>query len=268
MWIWWIVSLVILIACIFFSYKLIVSSFDFLPPGKKLFPLLKNDKVPLEESFPSDTQKTGVKVNETQAFYDIQLSRLEKRLIAVEELLSSGKPVATKSTVNEEEDWKEMYYEENEAKQKVENELDITFQQLEEAHKKIQTLESNNSRWTALQSDYDARLASLQTKQETIDLMQRKLDAAKEREQELEKLLAGEIAIKNQHSSYESDYLHLQSELKDLKRQVVLMTEKEHSQDQKLRRLNELESKLALQDEEKAKKIAELGVLIKNNKMF
>ncbi len=38
MWIWWIVSLIILIACIVFTYRMIVSSYDFLPADKKYLP--------------------------------------------------------------------------------------------------------------------------------------------------------------------------------------------------------------------------------------
>ena len=37
MWIWWIVSLIILIACIIFAYRMIVSSYEFLPVDKRYF---------------------------------------------------------------------------------------------------------------------------------------------------------------------------------------------------------------------------------------
>ena len=37
MWIWWIVSLISLIACAIFAYRMIVSSYEFLPADKRYF---------------------------------------------------------------------------------------------------------------------------------------------------------------------------------------------------------------------------------------
>ena len=273
MWIWWIVSLIVLIACVIFVYRVIVSSNDFLPPDKKLFPRYKktvaSDNASTAQqdaikAFKNKTQSTG----ENTSFYEIQFSKFQKRLKALEDQYSTQQQQVNIQPKEDEEDWKEMYYEENEAKQKIENELDETRQKIEEAEYKLISIEENNHKWIALQSDYDARLNDLQSLQNNIDLMQRQLEAAAEREKELEEILLSEITIKKKYSQLESDYTSLQSETEDLRRQVVEMSSKERHLEVRLARLNELESKLALHEEEKAKMISEMESMVRENKMF
>ena len=273
MWIWWIVSLIILIACFIFAYRMIVSSYDFLPTDKKFSLGFKKD-APSQNSTPAQQEVIRSLRNKLQSvedntsFYEIQFSKFQQRLKALEELYNTQQQPMNHQPKEDKEDWKEMYYEENEVKGKLENELDQTRQKLEEAENKLNSVEENNSQWTRLQSDYDARLNDLQSMQNNIGLMQRQLEAAAEREKELEQILLSEIAIKKKYSQLESDHLRLQSETEDLRRQVIEMNQKEKDLGARITRLNELESRLAIYEEEKAKMISDLELMVSQNKMF
>jgi predicted nucleic acid-binding Zn-ribbon protein len=126
--------------------------------------------------------------------------------------------------------------------------------------------DQNKSEWNALKSDYDARLNDLQSMQNNIELLQRQLEAAAIREKELELSLVSEINAKKQFSQLESVNARLQSENDDLRSQIVQIHEREKELAGKLSRLNELESRLAIYEEEKAKMIASLEMMVNQNK--
>jgi hypothetical protein len=273
MWIWWIISLIVLIACFIFAYRMIVSSYDFLPTDKK-FPLDfrkdssgKNPTLAQQELIRSLKTKLQT-VEDNSSFYEIQFSKFQQRLKMLEEQYNSNLQQSAHQPKEEEEDWKEMYFEENELKEKLENELDEANQKLEEAEKKLSSIEANNSQWAMLQSEYDTRLNDMQSMQDNISLMQRQLVAAAEREKELEQILLSEITIKKKYAQLESSHLSLKSENEDLRKQLVVITQKERDLESRVARLNELESKLAIYEEEKAKMISDLESMLTQNKMF
>jgi chromosome segregation ATPase len=269
MWIWWIISLVVLIACFIFAYKVIMSSYDWLPADKNNFLSFKKTPSSQSASGPPeaiwDLKNKLRKVEENSSFYEIQFSKMQERIKALESQyeLSQQQVLPQK---NEEEDWKEMYYEENEVKEKLENELDLAHQKLEELQKQLDDADQNKSEWNALKSDYDARLNDLQSMQNNIELLQRQLEAAAIREKELELSLVSEINAKKQFSQLESVNARLQSENDDLRSQIVQIHEREKELAGKLSRLNELESRLAIYEEEKAKMIASLEMMVNQNK--
>lgn len=273
MWIWWIISLIILIVCFIFAYRMIVSSYDFLPTDKK-FSLGLKKETPSQNSTPAQQEAIRSLKNKLQSvedntsFYEIQFSKFQQRLKALEEQYNSQQVYNNHQPKADEEDWKEMYYEENEVKEKLENELDATRQKLEEVENKLNSIEENNSQWAGLQSDYDARLNDLQSMQNNIGLMQRQLEAAAEREKELEQILLSEITIKKKYAQLDSEHRALQSENEDLRKQVIEMNQKERDLEVRITRLNELESKLAIYEEEKAKMIADLELMVSQNKIF
>jgi chromosome segregation ATPase len=272
MWIWWIISLLVLIACFIFAYKAIVSSFDFLPADKRSIFFFKKD-IPIESSPVRseamwDLQKHLQKVEENSSFYELQFTKLQERLKALEAQLENQPQKQTHLKKEDEEDWKEMYYEENEAKEKLENELDTTRQRLEEVENKLNFIDENNTKWNSLQSDYDARLNDLQSMQNNLGLLQRQLEAAAAREKELELSLLAEIKTKKQYAQMDSNYARLKSENEDLKRQIAALNKKEREMQSGISRLKELESRLATYEEEKAKMIANLQQMVNQNKIF
>lgn len=269
MWIWWIISLVVLIACFILAYRVIVSSYEFLPDdGKNFLRFRRNNSS--EESAKNDliweVRNKLQKMEENSTFYEIQFSKLTERLKALEQLNQQSQLLLQEK--GDEEDWKEMYYEENELKEKLENELDEVKQKLEEATAKLNSLEENNSRWAGLQSDYDARLNDLQSMQNNIGNLQRQLEAATGREKELQQSLLQEVMIRKQNTELQNAQARLQSENDELRRQIVEMNQKEKSREGDITRLNELESKLLLYEEEKAKMIADLEQMFNQNKLF
>jgi chromosome segregation ATPase len=269
MWIWWIISLIVLIACFIFSYKVIMSSYDWLPADKNNFFSFKKTAASQTTSPRSEAiyeLKSKLKqVEENSSFYEIQFSKMQERLKALEGKYESSQQLIL-SKNDDEEDWKEMYYEENEVKEKLENELDQTIQKLEEAESRLREIEENHSSLNALKSDYDSRLNDLQSMQENIGLLQRQLEAAAAREKELELSLVAEINAKKQFSNIESINAQLKSENDDLRNQIVETHNKQKEMEEKISRLNELESRLVLYEEEKAKMIASLEMMINTNR--
>ena len=258
MWIWWIVSLIILIFCIIFAYRMIVSSYEFLPVDKRYFlGFFKNAAHTETASLQKDSLKVIKNqlqsVEDNNTFYQIQLSKFQQRLKILEDLNTSKVTPEIVHKPKDEEDWKEMYYEENEIKEKLENELDITKQMLEEAENKLKDSLENSLRQVQLQNDYEARLHELHSLQNEIELLQHQLIASTEREKELEQLLLSEITIREKYSVLQKEYVQLQSEADDLRRRIVELNRKDMNLEMRLAHLGELESKLAICEQEKSK---------------
>ena len=268
MWIWWVISLAVLIASFIFAYRMIVSTYDYLPEGKKHLLVFRKNHV-AETSFVKGEMIRDLKcklqeMEENGSFYEIQFSKLQQRLKTLEVQQMNQQQHA--STTDEEENWKDLYYEENESKAKLENDLDSALQKFEEAQNKLKSLEENKSATIALQSEYDARLNDIQSMQENIGTLQRKLEAATEREKELELLLVAENHIKNQYEQLKRDFTRLQMENDDLRKQVVEADGREKDFEKNMAHMNELESKLSLYEEDKSRMIATLEQMVYQNK--
>ncbi len=231
MWVWWIISLIILISCIIFAYKMIVSSYEFLPADKRLF-FRFNKNPTVSTNFPDNPDALKILRNKVQhvedntTFYHIQFSKFQDRLKVMEEKIAMApQKINTPATGNvgfeDEEDWKELYYEENSKKELLENELDFTKQALEEAQNKLTQTEGKTERWTQLQSDYELRLNDLQSMQNEAMLLQKQLDASIGREKELEQLLLSEITMREKFALLQKEYTQLLSENDDLRRRSV-----------------------------------------------
>ena len=271
MWIWWIISLIVLIACFIFAYKMIASSYESMPSGKKNFLRFNKSTNATSEGRTEiiyELKSHLKKMEENASLYEIQFSKLQQRLKVLEGEKEKRQLVETVAQTDPKEDWKEMYYEENEAKEKLENELDITRQKLEEVEMAIASFRENQSNITNLQSNYDARLNDLKSKQEHIDLLQRKIEGAREREKELQHSLQHEINSKKQLSNIGSENARLKSENDELRRQLVELDKKEKELRLRIGRVSELESKLFIYEQEKAKMIANLENMVKQNKIF
>lgn len=227
MWFWWILSLVILIACIIFAYKMIITSYEFLPADKKFFfRFNKNQSSPDFGDTPDSLKILRNKVQHVEdntTFYHIQFSKFQDRLKVIEDKVAmhsqkGGSPLTATASYEEEEDWKELYYEENAKKEQLENELDFAKQALEETEYKLSEMESKTDSSTQLQSDYELRMKDLQSLQnETLNL-QKQLEASLQREKELEQLLMSEITMREKYSILQKEYTQLLSEADDLRR--------------------------------------------------
>lgn len=270
MWIW-IISLIVLIACFIFAYRMIVSSYELLPTDKK-FSMGFNKSNSSDDSFREETLrnlKNKLKsLEDNTSFYEIQFSKFQQRLKALEEGGSNQTETVNSKQKENEEDWKEMYYEENDAKAKLENELDALKEKLEGAENNLLEVEENKKEWAGLKSNYDSRLHDLQSMQNNIEVLQRKLEAAANREKELEQLLLVEINIKKQYERLQTEHTQSKIEIEDLKRQLIEMSKREAEMEFRSAHLKELESRVAIYEEEKAKMISDLELMVSQNKMF
>lgn len=271
MWIWWIISLVVLIACFIFAYKMIMSSFDFLPADKKSdFLRFRNRydaKADAEKNeLVWDLRNKLQKMEENATFYEMQFSKLQQRLKTLEE---NTRPAAEEVELEEEEDdWKEMYYQENEEKQKIENALDEANQKLENTETELKELAAERQQWAVARSEYDARLRDIQSMQNELGLLQRQLEASEARAKELEQFLARETAQKEQLTHWQNEFVKIRDENEELKSHLLEMSRKQGELETAAARASELESKMHLYEEEKAKMLADLERMFSGHRFF
>ncbi len=268
-WIW-LISLVVLIVCFIFAYRMISSSYEYLPTEKGFYTSFRknNSFSDLHNQEAVIALKNKLKaVEDNSSYVEAQFHKLQKRLIVLEEHWQQGASSTITEQNAEEEDWKEMYYQENEAKEKIENHLDETQQELEAALQKIKEIENGQQSLAGIKSDYDARLNDLHSMQNSIGDLQRELEAAAGREKKLEILLTEEINLKKQYATFESERTSFESEIKDLRQQIGIMSRKEAEMQKQLHNVNELESRIALYEEEKAKMIGDLELIMNQTKL-
>lgn len=123
MWIWCIVSLVILIACSILTYRLYITSNDFLPNDKTIFMLFKKKITSQQpggdiEDVINKLKNKLKSIEDNHSYYEIQFSKFQQRLKAIEQNTGPQQQINNQQNP-EEEDWKELYFEENEKKKKL-----------------------------------------------------------------------------------------------------------------------------------------------------
>ncbi len=274
MWMWWLLSLIILISCSIFAYRMIISSYEFLPADKRfLFRFGRNSNLQSNSPVQGDAFKIlrnkVQHVEDDTSFYQVQFSKMQDRLQNMEEryAMTPSEKVFPINNIEEieEEDWKEMFYEENTLKEKLENELDFARQSLEEAETKLNLVDSENSGWKELKSDYESRLLELQSSHGQIDRLQRELAASVEREKELEQLLLTEITMREKYSLLQQKYAQLLSEADDLIMRSVEINRKDIDHQSTLRHQWQLESLLAICKDENLRMKNDMEQLSKKN---
>jgi chromosome segregation ATPase len=250
---------------------MIVSTYEFLPAEKRYFlGFYKNpssESGPLQRGTLNALDRKVQVVEDNSTFYGIQFSKLQDRLKVLEELtLKPSENLPREANEEDEENWKELYYEENSVKEKLENDLDYTRQLLEEAENKLKNSSEKDLRAIELQSEYETTLHDLHSLQNHIGLLQRQLEASAEREKELEKLLLSEITLREKYSRLQGDFIELQSDADDLRRRIVDLNKKDVDLQIKVIHIHELESKLTFCEEEKMNLKTNLDQLLQQNR--
>jgi chromosome segregation ATPase len=269
----WIVSLIVLIATAVLVYKMIVTSKEYFSL-EKLSPvnLFKggNSRDKFYKQSLSLLSSKIKSLEDSNAYYEIQFSKLQLQMnagSAFQPEIQTGNEVAIQEE-DEEEDWKEMYYQENDQKVQIENELDEALQALEQANQKLQLHEEKNQTLIELKSNYDARMIEIQSLQNQVETLQKKLEGCSEREKELNSLLQKEIALKKVYAKIENENFRLRSESEDQKRQLIEIYAKEKELSKKLAHAREIQSQMGMYEEEKNRKMHELRVQMENNRIF
>lgn len=275
MWIWWMLSLIILISCSIFAYRMIVSSYEFLPADKRfLFRFNRNSNLHQGSHVQTDPLKIlrnkVQHVEDNTSFYQAQFSKFQDRLQNMEEKYGMPSREANTTVINaieiEEEDWKELFYEENAMKEKLENELDFTRQALEDAESKLTLVDSERAGFNQSHIDYESTLLELQSSQALADRLQRELAASVEREKELEQLLLTEITMREKYSLLQQKYTQLLSEADDLIMRSVEINRKDIDHQSALRHQWQLESLLAICKDENLRIKNDMEQMLKTNK--
>ena len=270
----WSISLIVLIASVLFVYRMLVTSSEFITTDKPFpFKFLKagagKDKF-YRQSLKLLNSKIK-SLEDSNAYYEIQFSRLQSRLNNSSEVVVAEHATGGSFSTQEEEDgedWKELYYQENEEKVRLENELDESLQNLELVKQEMELFKESAEQTAALKSLLDARLIELNSIQNQMEVLEKKLCGAAVREKDLQALLNKEIALKSVYTKIENDNVRLRSELEDLKRQLIEMHQKETESARQLIRLREMQSQAGFYEEEKNRKIIELNKKMEKNRVF
>ena len=269
----WIVSSIVLIATAVLVYKMLVTSKEFFTLDKP-FPFRLSKLGNSQDKFKQSLTRLNSKIKsleDSNAYYEIQFSKLQLQLKSeknVDQTKMIDMESNTPSKAGEEEDWEEMYYQENEQKVQIENELDKALQNLEQVNQKLLNLEKKDENIGSLRSNYDATLMELNSLQNKMDGLQNKLEAAAEREHDLNKLLQKEIDLKKIYAKIENENVRLRSETQDQKRQITEMFVKEKEISKQLARSREMQSQEGMYEDEKNRKMDELKKQMENNRIF
>ena len=273
MWLWWVLSLIILVICLIFAFRIFTTSQNLhrqvLEEEFGAFPSTKPSKPSKRYLFRQDPQEQAIILLKTRLQqvltnsdrYLDQLNKLTNRL----EALETGKMIPTTKKTVPDEDWEEMYYEESAKKEKLENELDLTQQTLQDVEEKMLELERKQLAYKEAMSGMEGQLGNIQTLQERIDLLERQLQGSSDREQDLKQQLDREISGLEQLRLMEKDYIRLQSESDELRLSLQELGNRNRLAEKKIHRLSELESTLDATEYEKSELRKTLEEIIMDN---
>lgn len=182
MWIWWIVSMVILTISIIISIYIFYNSYRG-SPEKKDFSLKTND-TNLSRFIPGTKQQviSSLKlklqsVENNSMLYYTELKNLQQRIQALEK--NKGTVDQKDKSINDDENWEELYYDLHDEKEKMESELDLTNQKLEENENLVLELKRRETLWKEKRSELENELNQAQTLQNKIGDLQRELEGAR-----------------------------------------------------------------------------------------
>ena len=253
MWLWWIVSLIILAASIIFSLYIFYSGYKG-PPVKKDFPIKRNYSV-ISKSLSLTKQQviSSLKlklqtVEHNSALYYNELKKLQQRIQALEK----NKETSNKSNANnDDENWEELYYNVSDEKEKIESELDITNQKLEETESLLNDLKRRETAWKEKRSEIENELNKAHTLQNKIGELQLELEGAARREEDLRLQLEAQQKLNNDFELLQQQYAFIQSEADELRNRIKEINNRDVLLQQKINRLTELESTIEISEYEK-----------------
>ena len=268
MWLWWIVSMLILAGAIVFALYIFYSNYK-SSPEKKKFTLRSN--FPIEESFFPISKKHVISslklkllsVEHNSLLYSNELKKLQERIQALEKNKGTGNP--KEKGIEDEENWQELYYQLHEEKEKMESELDLTNQKLEEAENLLEEYKRRQTTWKEKRSELENELIKAQNIQQKLEGLERELAGAKERELELHHELEEQKGLYKDFEVLQQQYAFIQSEADELRNRIKEINNQDILLQQKINRLTELESTMEMSEIEKMeiKKIIE-EIIVEN----
>ena len=253
MWLWWIVSLVILTASILFSIYIYYSSYTATPAKKELF---RKPSFPGRRILPVTRQQVIASlklklqsVEHNSMLYVNELRKLQERIQALEKNKDTG--IQKGKSISYEENWEELYYQASDEKEKMESELDLTNQKLEETESLVMELKRRENVWKEKRSELENELNKAHTLQNKIGELQQKLEGAAAREQELSQQLEAQQELHKDLELVQKQYAFVQSEADELRNRIQEINNRDIVLQQKINRLTELESTIEISEYEK-----------------
>ncbi len=268
MWIWWIVSMVILTISIIISIYIFYNSYRG-SPEKKDFSLKTND-TNLSRFIPGTKQQviSSLKlklqsVENNSMLYYTELKNLQQRIQALEK--NKGTVDQKDKSINDDENWEELYYDLHDEKEKMESELDLTNQKLEENENLVLELKRRETLWKEKRSELENELNQAQTLQNKIGDLQRELEGARGREKDLQQQLEAQKELYKDFELLQQQYAYVQSEADELKNRIMDINNRDILLQQKINRLTELESTIKISEYEKMDIRKNIEEIIKEN---
>ncbi|MEO5984046.1 MAG: hypothetical protein ABIP80_00995 [Ferruginibacter sp.] len=268
MWIWWIVSMAILTISIIISLYIFYSSYK-RSPEKNDFSLKTNDTnvnrfIPLTKQQVISSLKLKLQsVENNSMLYYTELKNLQQRIQALEK--NKGTVDQKDKSINDDEDWQELYYDLHDEKEKMESELDLTNQKLEENENLVLELKRRETLGKEKRSELENELNQAQTLQNKIGELQRELEGARGREKDLQQQLEAQKELYKDFELLQQQYAYVQSEADELKNRILDINNRDILLQQKINRLTELESTIKISEYEKLDIRKNIEEIIKEN---
>lgn len=252
MWLWWIVSLIILTASILFSIYIYYSSYRATPVKKDIIqkPANFNRVIPFTRQQVISSLKLKLQsVEHNSMLYVNELKKLQERIQALEKNKILGSQ--NSKNANYEENWQELYYQASDEKQKMESDLDLANQKLEETESLVNELKRRENRWKEKRSEMENDLNKAHTFQNKIGELQREMEGAAIREQDLRQQIDSQQELAKDLELIQQQYAFVQSEADELRNRIKEINNRDIVLQQKINRLTELESTLEMSEYEK-----------------
>jgi chromosome segregation ATPase len=180
--------------------------------------------------------------------YYTELKQLQERIQALEK---SNNPSGNKEKFDKDENWEELYYQIHDEKEKMESELDITNQKLEEAESYLNELKERERVWKEKRSELEMQLNKAHSLQNKIGELQRELEGSLNRETDLQQQLEAQKDLIRDFELLQQQYIQLQSESDELRNRMSELNNRDLLLQEKNKRLTELESTIEISEYEK-----------------
>ncbi len=270
MWIW-IICLIVLVVCFVIAWRMMMNSYDLLPSEKK-FNLFQSFS-PSDISYHMETLrsiKAKMKSLEDKSdYFESQIQKLNQSMSGSSKSGNNNQfnPFVQALPKQDEDDWKELYYDENSKKEKLENELDVAQQEIEYLQESLEKSQHKSQEILSLEKEYQLRLQQIETLEKQVRELHQNLEHAQKHQEDLKSQLNREIQQKKQFEEAGNNYITLKSENEGLRRQISEMGMRQSEIEGKLLYMNQLESKVSAYEEEKTKMIADLELMLNQSKI-
>lgn len=288
MWIW-ITCLVVLVICFIIAWRMLMSSYNLNNTDEKKFRLF-GSLSPSDISFYTETIKSMrsklKSLEDRGEYYENQIEKLNKKIKSFEKTPAVfPQQNGYHGFKDEEEDWKELYYAENNKKEKLENELDASHQEIEFLEEQLVEIKTRLEKATEAQIINKNREEEVQSLHKTIGDLQKGIEEAahlqalfekqknqlEETSQSLKTIRAEKEALErklqtqNQLEETLKTYQSFKSENEDLKNKLHEMNARQLQITEKINQVNNLESRLQSLSEEKVSAEKKLAASILEN---